>query len=100
MMKKFNHPNVLKMFGVSVYEEKPCILLPLMSNGDLKKFLTANKSVSTHIFLHAIFQGARALLTLHTDSDSTEFTNSTVECIFFGSSKGYGIFSRTKLCSL
>ena len=46
IMKMFNHPNVLKTFGVSVYEEKPCIILPLMSNGDLKKYLIANKSVS------------------------------------------------------
>ena len=45
-MKKFNHHNVLKMIGISVYEGKPCIILPLMSNGDLQKYLKSNKSVS------------------------------------------------------
>ena len=46
IMQKFNHPNVLNMFGISVYEEKPCIILPFMSNGNLKDYLAANKSVS------------------------------------------------------
>ena len=46
IMRKFNNPNVLNIFGVSVYEQKPCILLPLMHNGDLKKYLEANTHVS------------------------------------------------------
>lgn len=45
-MRKFDHPNVLNMFGISVYEQKPCIVLPLMSNGDLKKYVKAKKPVS------------------------------------------------------
>lgn len=46
-MRKFNHPNVLRMIGVSVHDNKPCIILPLMCNGDLRKYLKANQSVST-----------------------------------------------------
>ena len=46
IMRKFNHLNVLNMLGISVYEQKPCIILPLMSNGDLKKYLKANNYVS------------------------------------------------------
>ena len=39
VMKQFDHPNVLSLIGVSVLEDKPCALLPLMSNGDLRKFI-------------------------------------------------------------
>lgn len=46
IMKKFNHPNVMKVLGISTHEETPCIMLPLMSNGDLKKYLKSNKLVS------------------------------------------------------
>lgn len=46
IMKKFNHPNVLNLLGISAHEEKPCVILPLMVNGDLKNYLRAKKSVS------------------------------------------------------
>lgn len=49
IMKKFNHPNVLNMIGISAHEEKPCVILPLMSNGDLKKYLSSKKSVCFEI---------------------------------------------------
>ncbi len=41
IMKKFKHPNVMKLLGVTVHEEKPCIILPLMKM-DLKKHLKQN----------------------------------------------------------
>ena len=98
IMKKFNHPNVLKIFGVSVYEDKPCIILPLMSNGDLKKYLIANKSVSTKYILCFLFQGD--LHFIYLCIGFVELVKSTFDCIFFGSGKGYGSSSREKLCSL
>ena len=51
IMKKLCHPNILNMIGISMYEDKPCIILPLMHNGDLKKYLLANRSVRIHIIL-------------------------------------------------
>ena len=44
-MKMFDHPNVLSLLGISVYEEVPCVILPFMSNGDLKTYMTNNKEV-------------------------------------------------------
>ena len=45
VMRKFNHPNVMKLLGVTVHDDKPCIILPLMKM-DLKQFLKQNKLVS------------------------------------------------------
>ena len=39
ILMKFNHPNVLTLIGVSIHNNKPCVILPLMSNGDLKNYL-------------------------------------------------------------
>ena len=44
VMKNFNHPNVMKLLGVTVHEDKPCIILPLMKM-DLKHYLKHNKLV-------------------------------------------------------
>ena len=44
-MKEFSHPNVLSLIGVSVHNDKPCIILPLMSNGDLNTYLKTHKEV-------------------------------------------------------
>ena len=49
MMKNFNHPNVMSLIGVSLHEEKPCTLMPLMSNGDLKTFLSHHKVSIKHM---------------------------------------------------
>ena len=46
IMRQFNHPNVLSIYGVSVHNDKPCVLLPLMANGDLQKYLKDNCEVS------------------------------------------------------
>ncbi len=54
LMKDFNHPNVLGIIGISVNDNRPCAILPLMSNGDLKTYLRKNKSVRT-FFVSAAF---------------------------------------------
>ena len=39
-MKKFDHPNVLTIFGVCLENDGlPFIVLPFMINGDLKSYL-------------------------------------------------------------
>ena len=45
IMKQFDHPNVLCLLGVSVYEDIPCVILPFMSNGDLKTYMRKNPEV-------------------------------------------------------
>ena len=45
VMKTFNHPNVLSLIGVSVYNNKPCVLMPLMNNGDLKTYIQNNNNL-------------------------------------------------------
>ena len=44
LMKKFDHPNVLPIFGVCLENNLenglPFIVLPFMANGDLKSYLT------------------------------------------------------------
>ena len=46
-MKKFNHPNVLPLLGVCIdgnYESgSPFMILPFMSNGDLKSYLKSKR---------------------------------------------------------
>ena len=45
IMKQLNHPNVLSLFGVSVHDNKPCVILPLMTNGDLRSYLKSSNLV-------------------------------------------------------
>ena len=42
LMTRFNHPNIMPLFGVSVHNDKPSVILPLMVNGDLKTYLKRN----------------------------------------------------------
>ena len=46
IMRQLDHPNVLSLFGVSVHNNKPCVILPLMVNGDLRNYLRSSGSVS------------------------------------------------------
>ena len=55
ILMKFNHPNVLTLIGVSIHNNKPCVILPLMSNGDLKNYLKNNISVSTFFYHYMIY---------------------------------------------
>ena len=46
IMRQFDHPNVLYSLGVSVHDEKACVVLPLMSNGDLRTLLIQQRLVT------------------------------------------------------
>ena len=50
IMKQFSHINVLSLIGVSVHNNKPCIILPLMSNGDLNRYLRKHEKVNGETF--------------------------------------------------
>ena len=41
MASKFDHPNVLSIFGVSIIpeEDTPLMVMPFMHNGDLKSYV-------------------------------------------------------------
>ena len=53
MMKQFQHPNVMSMFGISVFEKKPCVLLPLLKWGNVEEYLKKNKEVDVFFLLIA-----------------------------------------------
>ena len=43
-MKYFDHPNVLSLIGVSFDKEyNPAMILPFMSNGDVKAYLLSQR---------------------------------------------------------
>ncbi len=44
IMRKFEHQRVMKLLGVTVHEDRPCIVLPLMTT-DLKHHLRQNEMV-------------------------------------------------------
>ena len=46
IMRQFDHPNVLYSLGISVHDEKACVVLPLMSNGDLRTLLIQQRLVT------------------------------------------------------
>ncbi|XP_038069408.1 hepatocyte growth factor receptor-like isoform X1 [Patiria miniata] len=49
LMKSFNHPNVLKLLGLTFDRSgQPLIVLPFMANGDLKFFLVKQKQNLSH----------------------------------------------------
>ena len=45
MAKRFNHPNVLNLIGVSYIkgEGTPLMILPFMHNGDVKSFVKSKR---------------------------------------------------------
>ena len=46
IMKNFDHPHVLKLLGVCVTNhENPMVILPYMSNGDLRSYVKDKKKV-------------------------------------------------------
>lgn len=45
-MRDFDHVNVLSLIGVVVDCNRPLILLPLMTNGDLKSYVAKETRVS------------------------------------------------------
>ncbi|CAI8014186.1 Tyrosine-protein kinase Mer, partial [Geodia barretti] len=52
-MCTFSHPNVLGMEGICLDEESqsPYLILPFMSNGDLKTFLRKKRGVNNMVDL-------------------------------------------------
>ena len=55
IMRRFNHPNVLRLIGVSVHNDIPCAILPLMINGDLKSYVKNNYAVKRNSFRYFTF---------------------------------------------
>ena len=52
IMRQFNHPNILSLIGISVHNNKPCALLPLITNKDVNSFLKRNHEVSIYFLKH------------------------------------------------
>ena len=44
-MADFDHPNVLPLTGITYKQGYPLVLMPLMDNGDLKKFISNEYNV-------------------------------------------------------
>lgn len=60
-MRQFNHPNVLSLTGVSVYDDVVCVVMPFMSNGDLKTYMRKKHEVNMlTTSLHISTLGANA----------------------------------------
>lgn len=50
MMKKFDHPNVMGLFGLCVgYRQEPMVILPFMTNGDLRSYVKDNVKVTDFV---------------------------------------------------
>ena len=51
MAKRFNHPNVLNLIGVSYVKEEgiPLMILPFMHNGDVKSFVKSKRGNTLEI---------------------------------------------------
>ena len=49
--KKFDHPNVLSLIGVSQIKEEgiPLMVLPYMCNGDVKSFLQSKRGDAVEV---------------------------------------------------
>ena len=41
--KRFNHPNILNLIGVSYKEGESLMILPFMCNGDVKSFVKSKR---------------------------------------------------------
>ena len=49
-MRHFNHPNVLSLIGVSFDKENnPVMVLPFMTNGDVKGYLKSQRVSDTDV---------------------------------------------------
>ena len=46
IMRQFDHPNILSLIGISVHNNNPCAILPIMANKDVNSFLKAYGKVS------------------------------------------------------
>lgn len=40
-MRRFNHPNILRLLGISISNDgKPSLILPFMHNSDLRTYIS------------------------------------------------------------
>ena len=46
IMKDFEHSNILHLVGVAIENNRAFVILPYMSNGDLKTFIQNEENVS------------------------------------------------------
>ena len=53
LMKKVDHVNVLGLLGVCFENGLPYIILPFMSNGDLKTFLYSKRTTSGSVLMNS-----------------------------------------------
>jgi serine/threonine protein kinase len=51
LMKRFKHPNIVRLLGISMQEEPLSIIVELMALGDMKEYLRANHSTAMDILL-------------------------------------------------
>ena len=49
IMKDFDHPNVLSLYGVVILQNKPHVLLPFMTYGDLRGFVSNTRNVRNYV---------------------------------------------------
>ena len=70
VMKNFSHPNIVGLLGVCLDSEDgfPYIVMPFMSNGNLKEFLKRNRTHLTDIS------------TMPRVSNELYFTNHALSC--------------------
>ena len=45
MMEEFKHPNIMSIIGISFKDNKPYIILPFMTNGDLRTYVKEPSNV-------------------------------------------------------
>ncbi len=94
IMRKLNHPNVMKLLGVTVQDDKPCVVMPLMMT-DLKVYLKQNKMVRTELFICCLIPFLLDKMIYFIFSTAVSHWKPT-SLICTGSCTWYGVFIRTK----
>ena len=45
MMEEFKHPNIMSIIGISFIDNMPYVILPFMTNGDLRSYVKEPSNV-------------------------------------------------------
>ena len=45
MMEEFKHPNIMSIIGISFIDNMPYVILPFMTNGDLRTYVKEPSNV-------------------------------------------------------
>ena len=45
MMEEFTHPNIMNIIGISFIDNMPYVILPFMTNGDLRTYVKEPSNV-------------------------------------------------------